>query len=541
MIHPPASSTTVSSSDPIIGKAATSWRVAGLLAAYSIGFALTYQIASLWGGSYFYSLWYPAAGVRLAFLWRYGAGWTLGIAAAELLVQTCAGIVIPGDPHFVDQALGVMRCPVFYGAAVALVRWIERHGVSDLTMAPMPFGLVAVLAPTITAFLSGAWEWVRPGAAHQMLTQPPVTTIAALLVGDLLGVLLVAPALLWLGAEDRSRRFGISILSSWPRLLEVGLTFGLGWLLATLLVGVNPDLSMMPVLLTTSWIGLRCGRGGAWVAIILSSLIVLPWSVFVGSTATRLALHMGLAATAISGYLAGCFADAQQRARQDIARRDRMLFQAERLKTLRAMSVAVIHEISQPLSTLAIESRHLADIGADPVNHDVEIAESAALIARKADTLSTMIRRLRRFGGRSVDEPSLLSLGVLASEAVKLVAEEARAKHCPLHLTLPDDDLLVMGQEIELTQALLNIVRNAVAASPGYPIKIELSAQGTNAILSVSNMAARPGHDHRGMGVGSLVARTIIEAHGGELIRRDRADATVIHAIHLPLMEAQHE
>ena len=41
---------------------------------------------------------------------------------------------------------------------------------------------------------------------------------------------------------------------------------------------------------------------------------------------------------------------------------DRMLFQAERLKTLRAMSVAVIHEISQPLSTLAIEAKHLHEI-----------------------------------------------------------------------------------------------------------------------------------------------------------------------------------
>ena len=521
----------------MIGKAAISWRVAGVLAAYSVGFALTYHIASLWGGSYFYSLWYPAAGVRLAFLWRYGAGWTPAVAGAELLAQTCAGIVIPGDPHFADQAFGVIRSPLFYGATVALVRWIERSGPSDLAMAPMPFGLAAVLAPTIAAFLTGIWEWVRPGAAHQMLTQPPVTTIAAFLVGDLLGVLLVAPALLWLGTHGRARRFDMTILSSWPRALEIFLIFGVGWLLATLLVGVNPDLSMMPVLLTTTWIGLRCGRGGAWAAIILSSIIVLPWSIFVGSTATRLALHMGLAATAISGYLAGCFADAEQRARQDIARRDRMLFQAERLRTLRAMSVAVIHEISQPLSTLAIESRHLADIGAESSGHGEEIAESAALIARKADTLSTMIRRLRRFGGRSVDEPSLLSLRLLASEAVKLVTEEARAQHCPLNLTLPDDDLYVMGQEIELTQALLNVVRNAVAASPGHPIRIELGTQGPNAILSISNIAARPGHDYRGMGIGSLVARTIIEANGGELLRRDGAGGSVVHVIHLPLIE----
>ena len=74
------------------------------------------------------------------------------------------------------------------------------------------------------------------------------------------------------------------------------------------------------------------------------------------------------------------------------------------------MSVAVIHEISQPLSTLAIEARHLHGITADA---DSEIAESAALIDRKAATLSDLVRRLRRYGGRSVDEPTPLPVTAL--------------------------------------------------------------------------------------------------------------------------------
>src|SRR3546814_4140279 len=106
--------------------------------------------------------------------------------------------------------------------------------------------------------------------------------------------------------------------------------------------------------------------------------------------AARLELHLGVAAVVIVTWLAGSFADAQKAAGAALERRNRLLFQAERLKTLRAMSVAVIHEISQPLSTLAIEANHLKDrtAGLAP-----DIAESAALIDRKARTLSELVDR----------------------------------------------------------------------------------------------------------------------------------------------------
>ena len=63
------------------------------------------------------------------------------------------------------------------------------------------------------------------------------------------------------------------------------------------------------------------------------------------------------------------FAEAEARSHAEIARRDRMLFQAERLKTLRAMSVAVIHEISQPLAgIMANASTGLRMLSAEPAD-----------------------------------------------------------------------------------------------------------------------------------------------------------------------------
>lgn len=513
-------------------------RVFALWIAYGIAFVLAHHIARAWGGAHFFSLWYPAAGVRVALLWHCGARWAPAIALYECLIQLGTGVVPMDSPDIWNDLGGVARAPLVYGATIGLVQWMQKHGKSDLSVAPMPFGLASVLAPTAAAFVAGFWEWLSPSIAPDLSTQPFATTIAAFLVGDLLGVLLIAPPLLWLAARI-DRVGGVNPLT-WPspaRMAEAGLVFCIGWSLAFALASVDPQISLTPVLVTATWVGLRCGRHGAWAAIMICAAIVLPWTASMTSVTTRFALHMGLAGVAISAYLAGSFADAQARARRDIARRDRILFQAERLKTLRAMSVAVIHEISQPLSTLAIESRHLSAISRAPDPNVADMAQSAALIERKADTLADMVRRLRRFGGRAVDEPSALSLRRLVNDGIGIVAAEARALRCQISMTTQAGDPMVHGQEVELTQALLNLVRNAMAASPGGIIAIDILADTATVSVRVSNRVEALSREYTGMGIGTLVARAIVEAHGGQLDRDRGQDNMVHHIIRLPLME----
>lgn len=207
-----------------------------------------------------------------------------------------------------------------------------------------------------------------------------------------------------------------------------------------------------------------------------------------------------------------------------------MLFQAERLKTLRAMSVAVIHEISQPLSTLAIEAKHLHEI---TVAADPDIAQTAALIDRKAAALSTLVRRLRRFGGRSVDEPSALPLSALVETVTALTRAEARAARVVVEVSPIDPDLVVFGQEIELAQAVVNLVRNAVQACDG---RVALSAHQNEdrVMVMVANRCPDRREARPGMGVGALVARAIVEAHGGTVERVTHADGTICATLSLP-------
>ncbi len=508
------------------------WRDGALAIAYGLMFILAHHLAALWGGGYYYSLFYPAAGIRFALLWWGGPRWLPAVIGIELLVQFMTGIIQPGSPDMIDQMVGVARSPLTYGLVIILVRWIVRRGGADIATPPMPFALASVLAPISAAIISLASELLRPGRAHGLPSEPHLTTATAFMVGDLLGVMLLAPPLLMLARELTNKQ--PTNFVPMPRIAEGAILFGCGWAFALAASQANLGLLLTPVMLATAWVGLRCGRPAAWVAIVITAVIALPISQDTVDIATRFALHMGLAAVAISGYLAGSYTDAQRQALENIAQRDRLLYQAERLKTLRAMSVAVIHEISQPLSTLSIESRHLAALSLNAAASREEISDIAALLERKVGSLSDMIRRLRRFGGRAVDEPSPIAVATLVADMAAIIETETRRNGFRLIVSPIEKGLIVMGQEIELVQAIVNLVRNAISATTDKIIRVDAAGLDEQIILTVSNTIGSDLKVYPGMGVGTLVARAILEAHGGKLTRKDTTNDIASYSITLP-------
>jgi signal transduction histidine kinase len=473
----------------------------------------------------------------LALLWRAGARLTVPVALVELGVDLATGAITLDGPHWAMAIIGVVRPVIAYGLVVVAVRRLETLAAPRRVMfaAPVPFAVASVFAPVCAALFALPQALQRPELTGVTTAREVILSLNAFAIGDLLGVLLLAPPLLWVADRLTGRRAGAIV---WPPrviLAEAAGVFGLGVGIETLLYWVGLGLQPAPMLVAVAWIGLRLGRPGAWAALLVVVSIALPLTAGPMDTGERIVLHLGLATIMVAGYLTGSFADAQARARADLEVRDRLLFQAERLKTLRAMSVAVIHEISQPLSTLSIEARHLHELTAEG---DAQIAAAAALIHTKATDLSDLIRRLRRYGGSAVDEPTELSLGTLVDSVVKLARPEMQAAGVNLIVAQTGVDLIVLGREVELAQAVVNLVRNAArACRPGGNVSLDAvrsSAEDAGNIVVTNQAGTRA--SPAGMGVGTLIARAIVEAHGGTLVRNKDAAGIVRATISLPLL-----
>lgn len=525
------------------------------LALYSLAFAATHRFSQLWSGSGFYSLWFPAAGVRLALMWRMGARLTPMIAVIEVADNVVFGFVTLTWAGWGVTIWGIVRPVLAYGLTVTGIRYLANHRRGALLTAPMPFGLAATLAPLAGAALAVPQALYNPELTGVTNKHEVILSLSAFVVGDLLGTLFVAPPLLWIAEAFAGRKAGRSRpytayrapdpLARIETAAVLALGMGLAWVLAEAGLGMQPA----PVLVAVAWIGLRFGRTFAWFALLIVVLLVLPDTAGAMDTPERLQRHLALATIVVAGYLAGSFADAQAAARATLERRDRLLFQAERLKTLRAMSVAVIHEISQPLSTLAIEARHLHKLTA---TRGDAIAEGAALIDRKADHLATLIRRLRRFGGHAEGGPQPLAVAVLVEMVAAMARGEAREAGVAMTIAPVDPDWTVTAHEVELAQALMNLVRNAIqaarerpATAPAIPVAlsvtVEVEGERERVAIHVRNPAAadRTGPRDGGMGIGTHVARAIVEAHGGQLDRTRDADGLVHATLSLPLIETR--
>ncbi|WP_288414961.1 sensor histidine kinase [uncultured Novosphingobium sp.] len=506
---------------------------AWLLLLYALCFAALHWAARPWGGAGFFSLWYPPAGLRFAVLWSRGPRLTPWLVLTEIATDIATGTIGWSDGSALQGITGAARPGLTYGIAMALVRDVSRGRSSTLALPPMIFGVAAIAAPALNALMVIPFEaWLPPEAERYRSGVDVAISLTSLAVGDLLGILVLAPPLLWLGSVAWTQERKPLPRPGLRPILEDAIVMSGCLLLTAALWRAGLGAQTTPSLLAGAWIGLRHGRTAAWFAILSQALVFLPYSAGTLDDGTRLELHLGIASAVLVTWLAGSFSDAQATARGALDRRNRLLYQAERLKTLRAMSVAVIHEISQPLTTLAIEAAHLrsatAGLGED-------IATSAELVDRKARTLSELVRRLRRFGGRDVDEPSALPVAMLIQTACQIVGFELRSQGAKLHCGPVPLELAVQAQEIELTQALVNLLRNAIAAGDGQDIGLMVEEDGENLRIEVRNPAAHIARESAGMGIGLTIARTIVEAHGGQLWREDDP-GTVRFVISLPLL-----
>lgn len=213
------------------------------------------------------------------------------------------------------------------------------------------------------------------------------------------------------------------------------------------------------------------------------------------------------------------------------------LLQVSRVSGMGQMASSLAHELNQPLtgaSSLLQATRRMLEVG-DPaaVGRARDAVEKATQQLLRAGEI---IRRLREFASRGDTEKVEVPVGAMINEAIALARISNRFGSTKVEVYLaetPD----VLADKVQIQQVILNLLRNGLEAMEQVPKPVlTVSTRMHNDMVEVSVTDVGPGippdvkerlfqpfvtTKQQGMGVGLAICRTIIEAHGGQLVAED--------------------
>jgi len=211
------------------------------------------------------------------------------------------------------------------------------------------------------------------------------------------------------------------------------------------------------------------------------------------------------------------------------------LIHISRLTAMGEMASTLAHELNQPLSAITNYLKGSQRLLAGRTDETSSmIREAVDKSADQAIRAGQIIRRLRDFVARGESERQVESIAKLTEEAsaLALVGAKDLGIRTQLHFNRGND--LVLVDKVQIQQVLLNLIRNAIEAMHGSPVRnLTVSAdlgQDDMMTVCVADTGAGISQDfsqhlfqpfmttkREGMGVGLSICRSIVEAHGGRI------------------------
>jgi signal transduction histidine kinase len=207
----------------------------------------------------------------------------------------------------------------------------------------------------------------------------------------------------------------------------------------------------------------------------------------------------------------------------------------------------VAHEIRNPV---AIISSALEASCSSAARDRLELSNIARMEAKRLEQLTTDFLSYAQPGSAPLVE---LDAAALVGYIVAIVRSQAEQKSLAIDLE-SNGECRIFGNEGKLQQMLINLMRNAMEASPqGTRIGVEVGRLNAEKIrIALTNRGpAIPGHVVRhifepfftakegGTGLGLAIARSIMEKHDGELILESNETDRIVFAAILPAITSQ--
>ena len=465
--------------------------------------------------------WNPAPALGLLFLLRFGKNALFPLALAILMADAWVRDLPVSLP--VSLGLSALLTLGYWGIAEVL-----RHRLSSQSIFNNRGGLLEWAAIVIVGTLLNSAIYVVTLSIGDLI--PAGEALRAFIrywIGDGVGVLVSMP-IMWMMLDPLGRsqlRAMVVSLESLGYLLAAGIAL---WVAFG--IGAAADFKYLYVLfLPVMWAAARQGLAGAVISTTIVQIgIISAVQILSVSAVTVLEIQALAAALALFGFFIGLVVDEKQRVSAELR-------QTLRLAAAGEMAGALAHELNQPLtalSTYGIICEKLLVQGETGEKLREAIHRMVAESSRAAD----VVRRLRDFFRTGATQLESIILGDLLASAITSFARKAQQQNIELKLDA-GAPYLIFADRLQLEVVLRNLLSNAFDAVAERPtgqrhvrvsteaegagrvcVRIEDSGLGLSETTGAHLFEAFHSAKASGLGLGLVISRAIVEAHGGHLL-----------------------
>jgi signal transduction histidine kinase len=482
--------------------------------------------------------WNPEAGAAVA------AGALIGWPAIPVIFLTNMAVSFYDAsplPTFWLIVASMFHASIFAGSAAISSQWLQRLSAPSTNNVLQFIVIVAIIT-----FMATLTKLFVVGVAFQVPPTYLARYLFTLTVGNLIGVLTVTPIFCsekrlsdWL---EYFRRFQASQYLALAVLVLFSFVV-FGW--------KQTDefkffyLVFMPVIA----FAIRDGFRGAVFSILASDvlmIIILLWQNFEPSIATDLQLLM--VSLSVTGLILGATVTERQRVSDALheshlrfQESQTALLQATRLSLASEMAGALAHELNQPLTAVRNFIRTVRRRLTQPKLNRQELFSDIDAAVAQVDSASNLIKSTRAFIKRGDINYAVADVNQCLDFTLKLVEREIKSAKITTHVKSSKDLPKVYGNEQQIQQVLINLIRNAKEAivqakSKQREIAISINPNSRVGVLEISVSDTGPGvsndirdslfsplHSSKpdGLGLGLSLCNSIVQSHGGEIWHDD--------------------
>ncbi len=249
--------------------------------------------------------------------------------------------------------------------------------------------------------------------------------------------------------------------------------------------------------------------------------------------------------------------DERMEAQEALQEKQAELAHLSRAATVGALSVALAHEINQPLTAILTNAQTARQLFKRAHVDHRELNEIMLDIENDGRRAGEVIQKLRNLLRRGDGDFEQIRVESVVDEVLHLLRGELVDRRITVTRTVASEPEPILGDTIQLQQVLLNLVNNATDAMRDVEPsarKLAISVSRTKAGWSRISVADCGGglteHDRErlfqpffttkrnGLGLGLSISKSIVDAHAGRIwAESNRGGGTIFH-VEMPAVES---